>query len=259
MRMLVFTAGVLFIAGHAFAGNVVRQETVYADAASGYHVNVDNINGDIDVEEWDSDGIQAEYTVTCDTQEEMDAINVTCDTAGGLSCEVRYSEDWSENNNGTVDFHIFVPRNTELDYMIDNVNGKIKCMDLCGTAELDLVNGDVEVSGFAGEMRIDVVNGDIATDEVSGLSSVDIVNGSISCTVKELQSDLSIDAVNGQVTLRLETPATVDVGTMSGDIDIADNFAAIITEDIASSSARFGSGGKTISISTVNGDIEILD
>ena len=253
----VITSAFLF-AFAAYADDITVEETVTAAIASGDPVHVDNINGNIHVQSSDSPEIAVTYTITCETQEEMDAIDVEYSTENGVSFSVDYDDDWEGHNNGTVDFLILAPSGTELEYELVNVNGEIVLADLSGSAEIDLVNGEVEVGGFTGELSVDLVNGDVKMDESSGLKSLDIVNGSAVLAIGDLLDDLSISSVNASLSMTLRGDAEVSVETLSGSMDIDDSFNPEIERDIVGCSAVFGTGNRKIAVSTVNGDIEIL-
>ena len=243
----------------SFAEEVVMVETVTASLESDAPLSVDNINGDITVTGWDSDTVELTYTVTCESQEDMDAVDVLVDMEDGIACEVTIDSELRESVSCQVDFEISVPSDIDLQYLIENVNGNIQFSDAAGTAEVDMVNGNVEVGDFAGDMSVSVVNGDITAEEVSGMKSIEVVNGSIMLAVQELLNDLSIETVNGEVKVQLATDAVVEIETLSGDIDVAGAFDATVSEDLVGSSAEFGNGERTIVISTVNGDIKVTE
>lgn len=258
MRSAFFVASIALFALTAQAEDLTSVETVTASVAPGDPVYIGNINGDIQVQGSDSQEIQIEYTITCDDQEEMDAIEIVQSTENGISFSVDYDDDWEGSNNGRVDFMILAPSGTDLAYMLDDVNGEITLNGVSGSAEIDLVNGDVEVGEFTGELSVDVVNGDVAMEKVPGLSSVDIVNGSVDLSIEDSLSDLMIESVNASVSLSLRGDARVSLETLSGSMEIADEFSARIENDIVGSSSEFGEGDNRIMISTLNGDIEIV-
>lgn len=258
MRFKFVIASALLFAFAAYADDITVEETVTAAISQGDPVHVDNINGDIRVESGDSPEIVVKYTINCETQEEMDAIDVEYSTADGISFSVDYDDAWEGHNNGKVDFLVMVPSGMELDYELDNVNGEIVLSDLSGSAAIDLVNGDVAVEDFSGEVSVDVVNGEVELQGISGLKNLDIVNGSAVLTVGELLEDLSIESVNASISMRLQGDADVSVETLSGSMDIDQSFSAEIQRDIVGCTAEFGAGDRKITVSTVNGDIEIL-
>jgi len=259
MKLFLISAAAVLLSGSASAGDVVQVETLTASVMQGDPVSVENVNGNIVVEGWDSPGVQVSYTITCSSQEEMDAISVVCSTENGVSCRVIYNEDWDGDHHGKVDFLINVPSDVDLDYSLENVNGDIDCSNHSGRATIDLVNGEVAVSDLTGEVAISVVNGDVTAGEVPGASSISIVNGSILLSVNEMQGDAVIESVNGGIKLQLDADARVEAETMSGSIHIAESFGAVVSEDIVKTFSSFGNGERLIVLSTINGDIEVMN
>jgi len=259
MKMLFLLLAVCFIAFSAYAEDVVREENITAVLNAGDCVEISNINGDISVEGWASESVEVVYIITCESQEEMEAIEVLCDTSNGIVCEVNYDEDWNRNHSGEVSFQIRVPSDQLLEYRLNDVNGDVKISSASGSAVLEAVNGDISAGEFNGELTVDLVNGSVTTSGVTGLKQVDIVNGSIDCSVQNMGCDLSISSVNGDIKVELMADASVEIETLSGDIDITNGYNAQIAESIVGSSASFGNGEFSMDISSVSGSIEITD
>ncbi len=259
MRTLSLLMTVCLAAGSAFGDEVIREESIAATLATGDTVAIFNINGDITVEGGASDEVEVVYTITCEDQEELDAVEVLCDLSSGISCEVEYDNDWNEDHHGEVEFQVRVPGNLALSFELANVNGDVSISSARGTLSVQTVNGDVSTDEFKGEAVIELVNGSITVTDTPELSEVSIVNGNIICRVDELESDLTLSSINGGIRVDLTANAVVEIETISGDIVILDSFNAIIRENIVGASASFGEGEYTIHVSTVSGDIEIND
>ncbi len=262
MKIMLVVLTVCLAAASAFGEDVVLEETITANLSADELVSICNINGDISVEGWDSNEVEVVYIITCDDQEDMDAVKVNCDLSDGIVCEVEYDNDWNNLNDGNsaeVTFNVKVPENLALDYVLDNVNGDITISSAQGTSLIELVNGDIKASDFDGATVIALVNGSVFTSGIPELDEVSIVNGDITCSVTVLNNDLSLSSVNGEIVLDLVATADVEIETVNGDIDVSDSFNARIEEEIVGASASFGDGEHTIEISTVSGDIEVND
>lgn len=257
--MLLPALAVCFVAVSAYGEDAVRVETITATLSEGESVSINNINGDISIEGWDSDEVEIVYTVTCDDTDELDAVDVICDLSHGITCEVDYDEDFDGNIHGDVVFHIKVPENQALVYEISDVNGAVNIMAAAGSVDIEVVNGDIEVDEFNGDVSIALVNGSVTTSNIASLEEIAVVNGEINCMIDELGHDVDLNSVNGEITVTLTEDAEIDIETVSGDIDISDAFNARVIHEIASASASFGEGDYSIEISTVSGDIEIFD
>jgi len=248
------TIGTL-VAGLALAEEVTVDEqaccvVLEADAL----VAVCSINGDIAIEEWDSDQVCIEYVITCENPDELEVMEIRCDTSDGVFCEVVYPDGWEGDHNATVDFLVRLPGTADIDLSTSTVNGDIHLTDCSGSSVIEIVNGTAEADGFSGKLCVNIVNGVISLNDVPGLYSANIVNGEITGTLVELDSDAEITAVSGSIVLRVPANARVSVSTLSGRIDIP---VGTVDHDIVGSTAEFGEGEYEIEIDTVSGDIEL--
>ncbi len=259
MRMGIWFFVALLLPFGAAAEEAVQTGSVELPAADGMRVSVENISGSILVEGSDSGLVQAAWTVTCGSEEELEALEVIVSTDSGLGLSVDYSDDWDRCVDCSVDFILSVPRSVSLNYDLAQVNGSIELSEAMGTAELNLVNGEAALSGFHGAAGIEAVNGEVRVEGSPGLQRVDMVNGTIVLILDEQVEDLSVGTVNAGVTIELGTEAAGNAETMSGELIIDPEHDPEIVVGIASKSASFGdpSGEVGISITTLNGDIEI--
>jgi hypothetical protein len=217
-------------------------------------VAICSINGDIAIEEWESNQVCVEYVITCGNPDELEVLEIRCDTSDGIFCEVVYPDDWEGDLDATVDFLVRLPGTTDVDLSTSTVNGDILLSGCCGSSVIEIVNGAAEADGFSGRLCVNVVNGEISLTDVPGLVSANIVNGEITGTLVELDSDAEIAAVSGRVVLCVPTDAHVSVSTLSGTIDIP---VGTVDHEIVGSTAEFGEGEYEIEIDTVSGDIEL--
>ncbi len=258
MKRFSLIAAMVIMAGSAMAQEQVAEDSIIADVSPGDPVTVSNINGDIRVLGGAGNTAEVSWKLTCDTSEEMEAVRVICETQNGIDCRVEYDDSWSENHSARVDFILAVPGDVPLDYSMENVNGTVELKDASGSGEISLVNGTLLASGFSGPLSAEVVNGELTIDDCPGLESAELVNGSLFVTIEEVAENLSLRSVNGTVRLKLNTAARVELETLSGSMEVPEGFGAVFTEQVVGSSADFGTGSPVISVSTVNGDIEIL-
>lgn len=247
----------LVLVTSVFAGDIVSEESVTVEVSSGDPVEIYTVNGDVTVEEWASDQVEVTYIITCSSEEELDFITVECDISSGIICEVDYDEDRGRSHSGSVDFNVRIPSGIDLEIELGSVNGNVSINGGKGEALLEVVNGNIEAEGFSGELAVHSVNGNIDISASSGIRVAELVNGNIECVINSLEDDLELSAVNGSITIYLGIDAEVDVETISGKIEIAENFDAYIADDIVGSSSEFGDGEFSIDISTVSGDITI--
>ncbi|MCD4848051.1 MAG: hypothetical protein K8R76_07665 [Candidatus Aegiribacteria sp.] len=240
------------------AGQVTTVENITVEASSGNPMEIFTINGSIDVEEWDSNQVEVVYTITCSNEEELSFITVESNMSNGIICEVDYDDD-CECSNCSVDFEVRIPENIDLTIELTSVNGNVSIDGGKGEAILEVVNGNIDAENFSGELEVCSVNGNIEVSDSPGVRIAELVNGNIECVINSLEDDLELETVNGNITLYLGIDALVEIETISGEISIDESFNALITENIVGCSAEFGDGDLSIEISTISGDITILD
>ena len=121
------------------------------------------------------------------------------------------------------------------------------------------VNGDVDVQGPLARVEATTVNGDVFL-EADGEAKATTVNGSIRARIagNDLTGPVDLETVNGSIELDINDGINADVEAawLSGGLDT--EFPLRVRGRIGkSASGQLGSGGPTISLSTVNGSIEI--
>ena len=122
------------------------------------------------------------------------------------------------------------------------------------------VNGNVSVTGADADSQIETVNGDVNFDGI-GASSLETVNGRIIGTFSRAswEGTLKISTVNGSVDLTFPADLSADIRgeTVNGGIESA--FPITVEKGFGPKSfeGRIGSGGRRLSIETVNGAITL--
>ena len=163
--------------------------------------------------------------------------NTRCDEEGYRS----RGEGWRRRDNDTsVEFTIRLPAGVKL--VTSTVNGALEIRGATSEVEASTVNGGIEASSTGGPVRASTVNGSIVVKMRSvGDEDLDFetVNGSIEVWVPDnLNADVEMRTVNGRASSDFPM-------TLSGRIN---------PRHIR---AKIGSGGRRISLSTVNGSIEL--
>ncbi len=147
----------------------------------------------------------------------------------------------TDNNDVTVNFTVQVPAGVK--FVGNTVNGSVSTERLGSDAEVSTVNGDVRVVA-AGVVRASTVNG-----------SVDVSMGRADWTGK-----VDLSTVNGSIraTLPASFSAVVDGSTVNGSIE--SEFPLTVQGKFGPRSIHgtIGSGGRTLSLETVNGSITLV-
>jgi DUF4097 and DUF4098 domain-containing protein YvlB len=145
----------------------------------------------------------------------------------------------TRDNDVKVEFTVKVPAGSNL--VAKTVNGSVEATDLDGRVDIRTVNGSVRFN-------------------TQGTGAAKTVNGSI--TGKLGRSDwtdtIELETVNGSITLDLPatTDADVDARTVNGRIESA---LPLTLREFSKRSLKgtLGSGGRRLSLSTVNGSITL--
>jgi len=122
------------------------------------------------------------------------------------------------------------------------------------------VNGEVVARRLSGEVEAHSVNGDI-TVETTSYASATTVNGSIDAHVgsTDWTDDAEFETVNGSITIDLPASASmeVDASTVNGSMNT--DFPLTIRGKWGPRrmSGTVGKGGRTLSLSTVNGSMSL--
>lgn len=144
------------------------------------------------------------------------------------------------NNDVTVEWEVQVPRGVNL--TANTVNGGIEATGLSGYTVARTVNGTVELA-------------------TSGTAEALTVNGNIDATLGRANWDgeLKFQAVNGSITVTFtgDLNAEVNATTVTGDIET--DYPLQVQGRFMNRRIRgtVGSGGRTLSLATVNGSIEL--
>jgi hypothetical protein len=122
------------------------------------------------------------------------------------------------------------------------------------------VNGDVTALGLTAKSLAHTVNGSISL-ETSSWASASTVNGSISAKLgsTEWTGDNEFSTVNGGITLDLPTEANLDVDASTVNGSMSTDFPLTIKGRWGPRRMNgvIGKGGASLSLSTVNGAVEL--
>ncbi len=146
----------------------------------------------------------------------------------------------TDNNDVTVDFEVQVPAGVEFD-------GRT-------------VNGEMSAEGLKADVQASTVNGSVRVS-TSGLAEASTVNGSVYAEIGRANWNdaLEFSTVNGGITLIMPGKLDTEVraSTVNGEID--SDYPLTITGKFGPRRLRgtIGAGGRTLSLSTVNGEIRL--
>ena len=147
----------------------------------------------------------------------------------------------TENNDVVVDFEVQVPAGVIFD-------GRT-------------VNGEMSAEGLKADVRASTVNGSVKVT-TNGLAEASTVNGSVYAQMGRTNwsDEIEFSTVNGRITLVLpsgELNTEIRASTVNGEIE--SDYPVMVSGRFGPRKVRgtIGSGGRTLNLSTVNGDIRL--
>jgi hypothetical protein len=156
-------------------------------------------------------------------------------------CEV--GDSWhssTDNNDVTVDFEVRIPAGVAF-------GGQT-------------VNGEMSAEGLKADVKASTVNGSVRVT-TTGLAEASTVNGSVYVEMgrADWTDDLEFSTVNGGITLVLPTPLNTEIRASTVNGDLVTDYPMTITGRFGNRRMRgtIGSGGRSLSLSTVNGDVKL--
>ena len=201
--------------GKAEQGSATRTDRFSGTLTAGQTLSVENISGDVVASP--GSAFSAVVTVTVSAPNQKQAEDLLRGThidqsqdEEGWSLETRWP-GMHGNRGRSADcprcsvvarYELTVPPGVEV--ALQTVNGDVKVRDLDGEMKLESVNGMIEVRGVRQSLEAQTVNGSIsaiaqAVGRDSSLS-LESVNGAITLTLpKNAQFDLSAETMNGTI------------------------------------------------------------
>lgn len=211
--------------------------------AAGAKVEVQGINGSVDIETGAGSTAQVNVYRSARTREDLEFRKVLVEqTAAGLVVRgEKDSNGMGRNRDVRQRVTLSLPR--QIDLGVSGVNGRVGVGEVDGPVKLSGINGKVEVAQAMGYSNISGINGRVKiTLARLGEQGIHVsgVNGGVELFFAEdLNADLDVTGINGSVN------ADVANVTIFGKVD-KQNFHA-----------KIGSGGSPIKVSGINGHVKL--
>jgi hypothetical protein len=221
----------------------VREQTV----AYGGQLTVDGgTNGGVYIKGWDNGSVLVRSKVESWAADEGTAKTMASQvhvnwSAGQLSAS---GPEMSHNQNWSVSYEVFVPRNADLSLKAHN--GGISIADVRGNIKFDTTNGGVNLKNLGGD--------------VEGTTK----NGGLNVTLAGNRWDgtkLDARTTNGGVNVSMPAAynAHFETATVNGHVNA--NFDVTVSGNLTEKSKRMnfdiGGGGPTVHVETTNGGVNV--
>ncbi|WP_148882171.1 DUF4097 family beta strand repeat-containing protein [Thermococcus aciditolerans] len=206
-------------------------------------VDIKATNGRIEIEGWENDYAEVNYTVHGE-------VEVTVEQKGsGLIIMEEPKKRFLNllRESGWAEIEVKVPRRVLIN--AKNVNGELKARGV-RFEDVTTVNGEIDLKDCEAE-KLSTVNGEVRAHlTVAGPLKASTVNGEIELTIEELEGDVEVSCVNGDIVLRLTEfcDAKIVGKRVNGDVKLI----GIDPDDPV-----IGTGEFEVMASTVNGDVRV--
>ena len=210
----------------------------------GGSVELQNVNGPVEVQGWDRDVVEVHAVKTAKEKEsDLDRVAIEVDAKPrAVSVTTRYPQN--EGVEVTVEYSIRVPHSAHVEH-IGTINGTLRISGIDAVDDLQTVNGNIEVYESGGNIHAHTTNGNVRLElahlgDKNG-AAAETTNGSLLVAVpSDTQADLEARCLNGN--FYSELPLKIE-STQQRPREIH---------------GKLGSGGAPIHLRTVNGGIRLV-
>jgi DUF4097 and DUF4098 domain-containing protein YvlB len=209
----------------------------------GGSVELQNVNGAIDVQGWDRNEVEIHAVKTAKLKEsDLERVTIEVDARpDAVSIITRYPQN--EGVEVAVDYTIHVPHGARIENL-GTINGTLRIAGVESVEELHTVNGNIEVFEAGGSVHAHTTNGNVHLElarfhDKNG-ATAETTNGSLVLAVPSgTQADLEARCLNGN--FFSELPIAMESSQKPREIH-----------------GKLGHGGVPIHLRTVNGGIRIV-
>ena len=184
----------------------------------GGRLNVDSLNGSVEVSVWDQETVDISGTKSARSQEDAHDLKIEVDhTADSVS--IRAIRPSMRRGNYGAKFAIKVPRGVVMDHLTTS-NGAIRIADGAGPARLKTSNGHLEVTRLKGSLNAETSNGAVELQDIDGAVEVHTSNGHI--RAEGIRGALDATTSNNSIHAVLEkVDGAVRLQSSNGGIDLS--------------------------------------
>jgi hypothetical protein len=234
------------IVGESETGNEQEEIRKTYELSPGARVEISGINGAVKIETSESKTAEVYVLRTATSKEVLGRRKITIEaSSNNLSIrsekgDIRFFDQFF-GSNPREQVTLKLPRQVAL--VTSGVNGAVNVGDLVGSVEVHGINGRVEIGQLVGSA------------EFRG------INGNVSVALKQIEREgVSIGGINGNIELQLLSGINADLEAhgMNGNVR-SDRPDVIVQKSEHGNrfSAHIGSGGASISVSGVNGNVRL--
>src|ERR1700694_4581096 len=205
----------------------------------GGSLELQNVNGTVDVQGWDRHAIEVDAVKTAKhTESDLERVSIEVDAKpDAISIATRYPQN--EGVEVAVEYTIHVPHGARVEHI-----GTLRVAVFETVEDLHTVNGNIEVFEAGGSVHAHTTNGNVHLElarlpDKTG-ATAETTNGSLVLAVpSDLQADVEARCLNGN--FFSELPITMESSQRPREMH-----------------GKLGHGGAPIHLRTVNGGIRVV-
>src|SRR5712692_10169352 len=190
----------------------------------GGSLELQNVNGTVDVQGWDRNEIEVHAVKTAKHKEsDLERVSIEVDAKpDAVSIATHYPQN--EGVEVAVEYTIHVPRGARVEH-IGTVNGTLRVAGVETVEDLHTVNGNIEVFEAGGSVHAHTTNGNVHLElahlqDKTG-AGAETTNGSLVLAVpSDLQADVEARCLNGNFFSERPTKIEVLPGIETDDLNI---------------------------------------
>lgn len=206
----------------------------------GAQVEVSSINGPIDIETSNTSAAEVYIVRSARTREELNFRRLVVEGTP-TSLTIR-RESRSEEGRARVRHRVMLRLPRRIQLTIQSVNGRVRVGEIEGPVAIRSINGSVNIA------------------HATRFAEVTSVNGSVTMRLARLEDrGIRLTSINGAIELRFanEVNADLRVTSINGSVDANLPNVSMSRIDRSNFRARIGSGGVPITVSSVNGSLQL--
>lgn len=211
--------------------------------AAGARVDVQGINGSVDIETAPGSTAQVNIYRSARTREDLEFRKVLVEQTPTSLVVRGEKEPNGMGRNRDVRQRVTLSLPRQIDLGVSGVNGRV------GVGEID---GPVKLSG---------INGKVEVAQAMGFSNISGINGRVKMTITRLgEQGIHVSGINGGVELFFaeDLNADLDVTGINGNVNAeVANVTILGKVDKQNFHAKIGSGGSPIKVNGVNGHVKL--
>jgi Toastrack DUF4097/zinc-ribbon domain len=222
-------------------------------------LTIKNINGDVSIEAWDEPDAEVTVIKHGGSSQDRSETGVLISVIDG-NLSLRSSP--GRSSGVEVEYRVKLPRQVGR-IEISGINTKVNISDVVGPVAVNTINGAITMSDVSGALVAETKNGSINLRDVSGSATTKSMSGNTTASFTSVTEGepLQFSSVSGNIDVQFanEINAVLGAKTVSGTIDLDEDLGIKVDKRIvgARASGRLGSGGPSLDLVTISGNIKV--